>query len=198
MRFCYLFAALPALLTTPAVAELPDTDGDGYPDVVDCEPDEPSIHPRAAEVPYDGIDQDCSGADLCDVDLDGWDALECGGQDCDDNAEGSRPDAVDVPEDGIDQDCDGEDAVIACDLDGDGFLAAHCGGDDCNDNAVGVHPGAQEIDADGIDQDCDGRDDCVPVQWAQGGWCSTGPAGGPWLLALLPLVLLRRRSQVGR
>jgi len=186
-------ALVSSIGASPAMAELPDSDGDGVPDVMDCGPTDASIYPLATEIPYDSIDQDCSGADLCDVDLDGFDAPECGGDDCDDNAEGTNPKAVDVPEDGIDQDCSGEDAVIACDLDGDGFLAAHCAGNDCNDNAADVNPEAQEIDADGIDQDCDGVDDCVPVEWAQGGWCSTGPVGGAWWLALAPLALLRRR-----
>ena len=48
-----------------------DADGDGYyavdscgPVTDDCNDNNPSIHPDAVEIPYDGIDQDCSGADL--------------------------------------------------------------------------------------------------------------------------------------
>ena len=189
-----LLVACLSLFAAPALAGPVDTDGDGIPDIMDCGPEDASIYPLAIEIPYDGIDQDCNGFDLCDVDKDSFEAPEGGGTDCDDNDDDVRPNAVDIPEDGIDQDCDGADAEIACDLDADGIFAAHCGGDDCNDLDATVHPGAVEIDADGIDQDCDGVDDCVPVQWAQGGWCSSGPVA-PFWLALGALALIRRRRR---
>jgi hypothetical protein len=186
-----LLFSLVAIATPPP----PDTDGDGYPDSLDCGPTDPTIHPRAVEIPYDGIDQDCNGSDLCDVDLDGFDAIVCGGTDCDDNDATVYPGAIDIPGDGIDQDCSGADADPRCDLDGDGHLSLACGGADCHDLDPTVYPGAVEIINDGIDQSCDGTDHCQPVSWVQGGACSAVPANGlaPGLfLLLLPLALRRR------
>jgi hypothetical protein len=61
-----------------------DTDFDGSPNSEDCEPNNPDVHPGADDIPYDGLDQDCDGADLTDVDGDGEDAVQVGGTDCDD------------------------------------------------------------------------------------------------------------------
>jgi arylsulfatase A-like enzyme len=40
-----------------------DRDHDGAPQRSDCDDARPDVHPGAAEVPGDGVDQDCSGAD---------------------------------------------------------------------------------------------------------------------------------------
>ncbi|MCA9616475.1 MAG: putative metal-binding motif-containing protein, partial [Myxococcales bacterium] len=59
------------------------------------------------EVPYDGIDQDCTSGDLVDVDGDGSPAPE----DCDDRRADVHPDAEEIPLDEVDQDCDGRDTI---------------------------------------------------------------------------------------
>lgn len=41
-----------------------DRDGDGYDDSIDCAPNDPTINPGAVDIPNDGIDQNCDGADL--------------------------------------------------------------------------------------------------------------------------------------
>ncbi|MCA9488438.1 MAG: VCBS repeat-containing protein [Myxococcales bacterium] len=56
----------------------PDTDGDGAPDAADCAPADPTIHPGADEIGYDGVDQDCRGDDDYDLDLDGAQASPWG------------------------------------------------------------------------------------------------------------------------
>lgn len=116
----------------------------------------------AVEVPYDGIDQDCSGADLTDVDGDGQDATAVGGHDCDDADPATYAGATEIPYDGVDQDCDGTDVV---DADGDGHEAAVVGGDDCDDGHASAYPGGAEIRADGVDNDCDGRVDEYVTCW---------------------------------
>jgi hypothetical protein len=92
-----------------------DHDGDGYPARIDCDDQDPRSHPGARDVPYDGADQDCDGSDLVDVDGDGHDGLQAGGDDCDDRERAAHPGAQEIWYDGIDGDCDGR-----CDYDQDG------------------------------------------------------------------------------
>ena len=56
-----LFALLLATFALTGCA--PDRDGDEVPDADDCDPDNPDIHPGAEEIPGDGIDSNCDGAD---------------------------------------------------------------------------------------------------------------------------------------
>ena len=145
-----------------------DNDGDGWAPAADCDDGNSEIHPLAEEIPYDGVDQDCDGKDMTDVDRDGYDAEDVpDGTDCDDLDPRVHPGAFDIPYDGIDQDCDGSDMA---DADGDGHNGISAGGDDCcdmgnerslgcePDTAAGINPAATEIAYDGIDQNCDGLD----------------------------------------
>ncbi|MEE2751632.1 MAG: putative metal-binding motif-containing protein, partial [Myxococcota bacterium] len=139
-----------------------DSDGDGFlvtqfcPDGDDCDDEDPLSYPGADEVPYDGRDQDCDGADLTDVDADGYASEAAGGEDCDDNDPAISPGITDIPKDGIDQDCDGADSI---DGDGDGYDDEALGGDDCDDTDPSINPGAVDWLNDGINSDCTGISD---------------------------------------
>ncbi|MFM7200230.1 MAG: putative metal-binding motif-containing protein [Myxococcota bacterium] len=133
-----------------------DDDRDGYSELEgDCDDEEETTYPGATETAYDGIDQDCSGLDLVDQDLDGQASTAVGGLDCHDLDNTSFAGADDIPYDGIDQDCSGEDLK---DVDLDGFDAVVTGGGDCDDHNINIHPEADEVPYDGIDQDCTGSD----------------------------------------
>jgi hypothetical protein len=155
----------------PDLQAWPDDDGDGWGDTSlptdlavctlpdgfvsrpgDCADDDPSRNAGATEIPYDGVDQDCSGADLTDVDGDGVDGGPAGG-DCVDTVATILPGAAEVF-DGVDQDCDGlvDEGTEGFDDDGDGW--AELGGD-CDDDNPSIHPSAPEA-GDARDQDCDG------------------------------------------
>jgi hypothetical protein len=137
-------------------AMLGNADADPAWEDLDCDDNDPTIYPGAPEVPSDGIDQDCDGADLEDQDEDGFAATAAGGDDCDDTDPTVYPGATEIPWDGIDQDCDGYDLD---DVDGDGFIGTLAGGDDCDDDDITIRPGVPEQWYDGVDQNCDGDDD---------------------------------------
>ena len=124
-------------------------------DATDCDDTDATVYPGATEVPYDGIDQDCDGADLCDVDEDGfdYDGGACLGTDCDDSDADIGPGTTEVA-DGVDEDCDGtvDEGTEWYDDDGDGFTED---GGDCDDADATVSP-AEVEDCDGVDDDCDG------------------------------------------
>lgn len=146
-----------------------DRDGDGYSADDDCDDGDATVHPDAEEVPYDGIDQDCDGADLDDVDGDGFSAAH----DCNDADAEVHPGAQEHC-DGTDEDCDGmvdNDATDALtgflDADGDGYgdpsapwsacdPLGPSSGTDCDDSDSAVHPGAPEICHNLMDDNCDG------------------------------------------
>ncbi len=151
-----------------------DLDLDGYaPDDGDCDDRNDQVSPDGAEICGDGVDQDCSGADLdcADADRDRDGVSERAG-DCDDDDLSRTPGNLETCDDGVDQDCDGRD--LPCeevDEDGDGFSRAQ---GDCDDRLQRVYPGAAESCGDGVDQDCDGgdaacvRDDRDDDGWADG------------------------------
>ena len=150
----------------------------------ECDDTNPTVNPGATDTWYDGIDQDCDGADDYDADVDGYvqdihlglpttyvsgsGALPDG--DCDDTVTSVNPAATDTWYDGIDQDCDGRDDY---DADEDGYVPdAYTGlattyvtgsgslpDGDCDDTDSSINPAATDTWYDGIDQDCDGADD---------------------------------------
>lgn len=73
-----------------------DSDSDGFYDDEDCDDSNSGVHPLAEEIPYNGIDEDCDGWDLEDVDEDGYRAAEVGGEDCDDSDFEINPGSEDV------------------------------------------------------------------------------------------------------
>lgn len=89
---------------SPAV----DADQDGASAEVDCNDADASIFPGATDIPYDGVDQDCSGKDLVDADSDGYDDT----QDCNDADAQINPGASDAVIDAVDANCSGSDAKL--------------------------------------------------------------------------------------
>lgn len=152
-----------------------DSDSDGYgAEYGDCDDNNASVNPGAAEIANDGVDQDCDGVDLVtetDADGDGYGVST----DCDDTNASVNPGATEIC-DAIDNDCNGDaDSELSriwyADADGDGYgdttsnwlgCAAAAGfvsdNTDCDDADAGTNPGAAESANDGIDQNCDGVD----------------------------------------
>jgi hypothetical protein len=163
VRLLALLALAACAPEKPADTAAPDTDTAAPDtDTAACVP--------AAEVPYDGVDQDCDGADLTDADGDGHAATEAGGDDCDDDDDDAFPGAEEAC-DGVDTDCDGTaDPTTPWyrDDDGDGYGAGAflraceaptgrvADDTDCDDTDAASFPGAPER-CDGLDDDCDGE-----------------------------------------
>jgi hypothetical protein len=133
-----------------AFAENLDVDRDGIRKPTDCNDLDPAIRPGAVDVPDDGVDQNCSGADATrDRDEDGYSSPG----DCNDRDPRINPGAFDIPRDGVDQDCRRGDSV-RFDRDRDGARWPS----DCDDRDRRVRPGRRDEPGDGIDQDCRGGD----------------------------------------
>ena len=130
-----------------------DVDDDGFNQTVDCDDNNPAIHPGATEIINNDVDENCDGIAAHDADGDGFLAPPAGG-DCRDDRADIHPGALEVLGNGVDEDCDGADGVQK-DRDGDGVLDPPYG-PDCAPNAPGVHPGATEIINNDVDENCDG------------------------------------------
>jgi hypothetical protein len=103
----------------------PDLDDDGSNRPQDCNDRNAGIRPGAADVPENGVDEDCSGADAIRLDRDG-DGFNAP-QDCNDGNAGVRPGAPDVPGNGIDENCNGADDRASLIVGGYGYNVARDG-----------------------------------------------------------------------
>lgn len=146
--------------TAIACLECIDGDGDyffsegGACGEADCNDTDASINPDAVDIPNNGIDENCSGADssvpsATDSDGDGYNV----DVDCNDTDAAINPGTSDIPNNNIDENCDGIDSVDPAnvDNDGDGFTPAT---GDCDDTDVDVNPNAIEHCTDNIDNNC--------------------------------------------
>ena len=96
------------------------------------------INPDAGDTWYDGVDQDCSGNNDFDQDVDGETI------------------------NGLD--CEGDGSIdTECDFDGDGNID-FTAGIDCDDTNASINPSSEEIEIDGVDQNCDGLEKCYQDQ----------------------------------
>ena len=150
-----------------------DDDEDGYSEcpewtspfadtvaLADCDDDNEDAFPGASESPYDAVDNDCDGFDLCDADDDGYLAIPedvCPGLDVDNNGVldcCAEADFADYPD--------------GAKLEGD-----------CDDNNATVNPAGTEGSAetggqaDGIDNDCNGTTDDPYPDLDQDGWAGS-------------------------
>ncbi|MUP43670.1 hypothetical protein FLP08_13890, partial [Gramella aestuarii] len=150
-----------------------DEDGDGVNADVDCNDLDNSIYPGAVEVPDDGIDQDCDGADLltwyADTDKDGYgDAANTttsntqpagyvsDSSDCDDSDKAINPETVWYK--GVDADGDSyfgsKTSLVSCTNPGSDYSLTEPATDDCDDSDKAINPDA--VWYIGIDNDGDG------------------------------------------
>ena len=105
-----------------------DADQDGFNTDTDCDDTDATINPDAVEIVDNGVDEDCSGADLT-------------------TAECTATSTTDIPDNDIDDDCDGTvdevDIVDGCDL----------GDTSCDADSDGLCDVADQCDGNAIDPD---------------------------------------------
>jgi hypothetical protein len=85
-----------------------DGDHDGYFSNADCNDANPAVSPGRADVPDNGVDENCDGADAVNLDRDGDGYPRP--LDCNDANKAIHPGATDIPGNRIDEDCKGGDA----------------------------------------------------------------------------------------
>ena len=153
-----------------------DMDCDGYNTEEDCDDNDASVNPRAEDIWYDEVDQNCDELSDYDQDQDGIRAIhdcddtddsllarsdddDCDGIPNEQDCEGDAPNDMDC--DGIltSDDCDDLDAsstIVATDGDCDGAVTS----DDCNDSDADLGAIANDLDCDGVlgFNDCDDND----------------------------------------
>jgi hypothetical protein len=122
-----------------------DADGDGVSPPEDCDDTDAGVSPEAAEVVYDGVDNDCDPTTV-DDDLDG-DGYPLAA-DCDDTDAEVIPEPLEICDDGIDNDCDGtsNDCALGAELPSPLTIVEH------DAAGFGVRVVAhRDLDGDGID-----------------------------------------------
>ena len=85
-----------------------DNDGDGFNQRSDCDDGNAAINPIAPDIPDNGIDENCDGADSINLDRDG-DGFQRPA-DCNDDNPNVKPGVTDIADNGVDENCDGSDA----------------------------------------------------------------------------------------
>ena len=152
----------------------PDRDFDGFDEGSDCNDFNDAIHPDAAEIAMDYIDQDCDGYELCyilqDGDGDGFGSDlgevptpanegNCPAEDCADGDADVHPGGVESIGNSVDENCD---AMLWCYVDNDGD--GHAGKDTAliaDDADLGCNQYVDGHHLDAVGADCDDANTAV-------------------------------------